>query len=100
MNPKHLRNIMIINKISGKKCNGIFHIESNLQIYYSLSQIDLKLAIMVQVIYRNKMEIVFFGTASNTTSSENFHSNALVREDSGRCLLIDCGSDIRRQPFA
>lgn len=43
------------------------------------------------------MEIVFFGTANAfTTSAENFHSNALIREDSGRCLLIDCGSDIRR----
>ena len=47
--------------------------------------------------FRENMEIVFFGTANAfTTSANNFHSNALIRSHGGHSLLIDCGADIRR----
>ena len=42
------------------------------------------------------MRILFLGSGSaHTVGTDNFQSNMLLYADSGRCLLIDCGTDIR-----
>ena len=42
------------------------------------------------------MHIVFLGSGSaHTVGTDNFQSNMLLTADSGRRLLIDCGSDVR-----
>ncbi len=42
------------------------------------------------------MELVFLGTGSAfTVGDNNYHSNALLKMDNGKSLLIDCGSDAR-----
>ena len=42
------------------------------------------------------MQLLFLGSGSaHTLEGDNFQSNMLVIADSGRRLLIDCGSDIR-----
>jgi ribonuclease BN (tRNA processing enzyme) len=42
------------------------------------------------------MKLLFLGSGSaHTLSPDNFQSNMMVIADSGRRLLIDCGSDIR-----
>jgi ribonuclease BN (tRNA processing enzyme) len=51
------------------------------------------------------MRILFLGSGSaHTVGTDNFQSNMLLVAGNGRCLLIDCGSDIRwslaRQGFS
>jgi ribonuclease BN (tRNA processing enzyme) len=41
------------------------------------------------------MKIIFAGCGSAFTTEEYYQSNAIVQSDSGKRLLIDCGSDIR-----
>jgi len=42
------------------------------------------------------MRILFLGSGSaHTVGADNFQSNMLLYAGNGRCLLIDCGSDIR-----
>jgi ribonuclease BN (tRNA processing enzyme) len=40
------------------------------------------------------MKLTWLGTGGFFTLS-NFHSNALIENDNGKALLIDCGTDIR-----
>jgi ribonuclease BN (tRNA processing enzyme) len=43
------------------------------------------------------MRFFFIGTgAAFTLADDNFQSNAVLEADDGRCLLIDCGTDVRR----
>lgn len=43
------------------------------------------------------MRFYFLGTgAAFTVAEDNFQSNAILQDDGGRCLLIDCGTDVRR----
>jgi ribonuclease BN (tRNA processing enzyme) len=41
------------------------------------------------------MKLIFIGTGSAFTVGGNYHSNMLLESDSGKRLLIDCGSDAR-----
>ena len=42
------------------------------------------------------MQLLFLGSGSaHTVGADNFHSNMMLIADSGRRLLIDCGSDVR-----
>lgn len=41
------------------------------------------------------MKIGFLGVGSAFTTSEYYHSNVLITSESGKALLIDCGSDAR-----
>ncbi len=43
------------------------------------------------------MRLFFLGTgAAFTVAEDNFQSNAILQDNDGRCLLIDCGTDARR----
>ncbi len=47
------------------------------------------------------MQLIFLGTGSSfIVDKSNFHSNMLLKADSGEMLLIDCGSDARRSLHA
>lgn len=46
------------------------------------------------------MKITFLGSGSFFASPGNFHSNLLLQTDSGKNLLIDCGSDLRHSLVA
>ncbi|MEO8009587.1 MAG: MBL fold metallo-hydrolase, partial [Betaproteobacteria bacterium] len=42
------------------------------------------------------MQLLFLGSGSaHTVGADNFQSNMMLIADSGRRLLIDCGSDVR-----
>ena len=45
-----------------------------------------------------KFELLFLGSGSAFTM-DNFQSNAIIKFSSGKRLLIDCGTDIRRALF-
>jgi ribonuclease BN (tRNA processing enzyme) len=46
------------------------------------------------------MKLRFLGTGSAfTVGTKNFQSNMLLESTNGKCLLIDCGSDVRHSLF-
>ena len=46
------------------------------------------------------MKLIFLGTSSAfTTDTQNYQSNMLLKSSSGKHMLIDCGSDVRRSLY-
>lgn len=53
------------------------------------------IALYVWLIHRGLMNIKFLGVGSAFTTAKYYQSNLLVTSDSGKRMLLDCGTDIR-----